>query len=303
MRSKDKLAVIIDGSSFIFRAFYAAPDIKLDDGRSVGAVSGFCSMLIALVRTHQIDADVFCIALDSGRDTFRLKMFPQYKANREEVPQELREQFPIVIEACEAFGIPIIKKHGYEADDLIATYSNKLSAKGFKVKIVAIDKDLMQLINNDILMFDPVKSKIIDSNGVMEKYGVTPSQMVSFQALVGDSADNIPGVKGIGPVTASKLIGEYGSLQGIYDNIDRISSQRIKEKLIVHKSDAEISFKLATLDRDVEIADDNFDSLNMDYNHDRIMSFLYSLEFSHLIKRIEQLSLIKMSGCPRVRAS
>jgi DNA polymerase-1 len=290
--SDERLAVLLDVSGFIYRAFYAAPEMKSEDGRSVGAVSGFCSMLIAAINRHW--SDLFFIALDSGRDTFRLKMFPEYKANRGATPDSLKEQIPLMHEACKAFGLPIIRKQGYEADDLIATYSSKLSRNGFKVKIIAIDKDLMQLVNDNVYIFDPVKSKIIDADGVVEKYGVLPSQMVFFQALVGDTSDNIPGVKGIGPVTASKLIKEYSTLDGIYENIDKITPQRIKEKLINYRNDAEISAKLATLDREVEVNDD-FSAMKIDYNHDRIVEFLNSLGFAHLIKRVTQLSLKNMT--------
>jgi len=282
----EKNAVLVDGSSFIYRAFYASPELTYE-GRSVGAVYGFCSILISLMNNHR--SDLFAVVLDSGRDTFRSEIYPEYKANRSATPEALRDQFPLIKEACLAFGLPIIKQQGFEADDLIASYSHQLSNNGYKVKIIGIDKDLVQLMSDNITIFDPIKSKTIQFTDVVEKYGVLPSQMVYFQALVGDSSDNIPGVEGIGPVTASKLIKEYQTLDGIYKNIEKISSNKIKEKLKNHKNNAELSLKLATLDRNIKICE-NFHEINIKYNHDNAVNFLSSLGFDLLIKRINKSS-------------
>lgn len=278
-----ELAVIIDGSSFIFRAFFACPSIKLDDGRSAGAVHGFCSMLISQLCKH--DADFFCVAMDSGRHTFRLEMYPQYKGNRAAVPDDLKEQMPLMLEACDAFGLPVISLRGFEADDIIASYASKLSTQNYKVRIVGIDKDLLQLMSDSVEIYDPVKSKIITEKDVMEKYGVTPSKMVDFQALTGDKTDNIPGVAGIGPITAAKLINNYGSLQEIYANVNEISPIKLKEKLIADKEAAELSKKLAYLDRCVEIPAD-FLPAKLNYDHKKAYDFLANLNFKDLISRM-----------------
>lgn len=284
----EKSAVLVDGSSFIYRAFYASPPIILSDGKNVGAVYGFCSMLISLMNNHR--ADLFAVALDSGRNTFRSEIYPEYKANRSATPDALKEQFPLLKEACLAFGLPIIEQKGFEADDLIATYSHQLSNNGYKVKIIGIDKDLVQLIDENIIIFDPIKSKSIQSADVVEKYGVLPSQMIYFQALAGDASDNIPGVSGIGPVTASKLINEYKTLDGIYKNIEKVTPNKVREKLKNYKADAELSLKLAILEKNIKICD-NFFNININYNHDKAVNFLSTLGFDLLIKRINKTSI------------
>ncbi|GHU10839.1 hypothetical protein FACS189449_01100 [Alphaproteobacteria bacterium] len=278
-----KLAVLVDGSSFIYRAFFALPQLTTRDGRAIGAVHGFCSMLISLLEKHR--SDFFCVALDSGRTTFRSEIFPEYKANRSAVPDELKEQFPLLKEACRAFGVPTVEKVGFEADDLMATYSRKLADAGMEVRIISSDKDLMQLIDENVSMFDPIKSKIIKSEDVFEKYGVYPSQMVHFQALVGDSSDNIPGIKGIGPATATKLLAEYKTLDGIYENIEKIQPPKLGEKLITGKESLALSLKLVTLEKNVGLDDDSL-SLSVSYNYDDAVRFLESLGLSNLIKRV-----------------
>lgn len=288
MIENEKTAVLVDGSSFIYRAFYASPQRILADGRNVGAVCGFCSMLISLMSNHR--ADLFAIVLDSGRDTFRSAMYSEYKANRSATPEELKEQFPLLKEACLSLGLPIIEKKGFEADDLIATYSCNLSNDGYKVKIIGIDKDLLQLVNDNITMFDPVKSKSIQCADVVEKYGVPPSQMIYLQALMGDASDNIPGVNGIGPVTASKLIKQYETLDGIYENIENIASKNVKEKLERQKENAQLSLKLVILDKEVKDCCD-FSALGINYDHDRAVNFLSALGFDFLIKRINKASV------------
>ncbi|GHT95056.1 hypothetical protein FACS1894122_12250 [Alphaproteobacteria bacterium] len=278
-----KLAVLVDGSSFIYRAFFAFPQLTTGDGRAVGAVHGFCSMLISLLEKHK--SDFFCVALDSGRITFRSEIFPEYKANRAAVPEELEKQFPLLKDACGAFGVPTVEKVGFEADDLMATYAKKLADAGMEVRIISSDKDLMQLIDENVSMFDPIKSKVIKSEDVFEKYGVYPSQMVHFQALVGDSSDNIPGIRGIGPVTATKLLAEHKTLDGVYENIEKIQPQKLREKLINGRESLDISLKLVTLDRNVELDDASL-NLSVSYNHENAVRFLESLGLFNLIKRV-----------------
>ena len=181
-----------------------------------------------------------------------------------------------------------------EADDVIASYSNELASRGYKVRIVGIDKDLLQLINDNIEIYDPVKSKIVTTEDVKTKYGVIPSQMIDFQALVGDKADNILGVAGIGPVTAAKLIKNYGSLQGIYENINKVEPEKLKDRLITHREDAELSKKLATLSKSVKIFD-IFPSIKFNYNHEKAHDFLASLAFGSLINRMYRTSIYAKS--------
>ncbi|MBO4405700.1 MAG: DNA polymerase I [Alphaproteobacteria bacterium] len=282
-----KLAILVDGSNFIYRAFYALPQLTSPDGNPVGAVYGFCSMLISLLGKHK--SDLFCVALDAGRDTFRKEIYPEYKNNREETPADLKSQFPILIEACHAFGIPIIETVGYEADDIIATIATKLSQQNYEVRIIASDKDLMQLINENIYLFDPIKSKVIKENEVAEKYGVAPHQMVSLQALMGDSTDNIPGIQGVGPKTAAKLLNQFQSLKNIYDEIENVVPTKLREKLITQRNMVEISEKLVTLCRSVPI-DKNFSDLKINLDTERTKNFLSKYNFNSLVKRLEKQS-------------
>ncbi len=282
-----KLAILVDGSNFIYRAFYALPQLTAPDGNPVGAVYGFCSMLISLLGKHK--SDLFCVALDAGRDTFRKEIYPEYKNNREETPADLKSQFPILIEACHAFGIPIIEMTGYEADDIIATIATKLAQQNYEVRIIASDKDLMQLIDENIYLFDPIKSKVIKGNEVSEKYGVAPHQMVSLQALMGDSTDNIPGIQGVGPKTAAKLLNQFHSLKNIYDKIENVTPPKLREKLINQKQMVEISKKLVTLCRNVPI-DEDFFNFKINLNPEETKNFLSKYKFNSLVKRFEKQS-------------
>lgn len=283
--SEKKLAILVDGSSFVYRAFYALPQLTDPDGNPVGAVYGFCSMLIALFDKHK--SDLFCVALDAGRDTFRKDIYPEYKSNREETPAELKSQFPVLIEACNAFGVPIIEMVGYEADDIIATIATELAKKDYEVRIVASDKDLMQLIDTNIYLFDPIKSRVIKENEVLEKYGVLPKQMVSLQALMGDSTDNVPGIPGVGPKTAAKLLGKFHSLENIYNEIESVTPPKLKGKLIQHKELVRISEQLVTLCRTAPIVED-FSKFKIDLNVERTNDFLKKYKFNSLIKRFEK---------------
>ncbi|MDR1983197.1 MAG: DNA polymerase I [Holosporaceae bacterium] len=284
----NKLAVLVDGSGFIYRAYYALPQLTNEHEQSIGAVYGFCSMLISLLKKHE--SDLFCVVLDSGRNTFRSEIYAAYKSNRNETPEDLKSQMPMLNDVCSAFGIPTISKKGFEADDIIATYSEKLSERGYDVRIISSDKDLMQLVTDNISLFDPIKSKVIKTEEVLEKYGVLPSQMVFLQALMGDASDNIPGIRGIGPKTAANLINEFKTLDAIYQNIDAIKSQKIRELLVSQKELLDTSLRLVTLDKNVNV-EENFSDLRVSYNRDRVVDFLESAGFSSLVKRLGSPSL------------
>lgn len=279
----NKSAVLIDGSGFIYRAFFALPKFTKSNGEPVGAVFGFCSMLISLIFEHS--SDVFIVVLDSGRNTFRSEFYNEYKKNREETPSELKAQFQTLQDACSAFGVPVVLKQGFEADDIIASYADKLSKNGYKVEIVSSDKDLMQLISDKVSMYDPLKSKLIDRDQVFEKYGVWPEEMIEFQALMGDTSDNIPGVPGIGPKTAAKLISEFKTLENLYNSLDKISHTKLQEKLKDNKNLVDISLKLVTLVKNIEI-NEKFETLNIKLNLENIINFLKEQEFHSLIPRV-----------------
>lgn len=280
-----KLAILVDGSSFIYRAFYALPQLTDPEGNPVGAVYGFCSMLISLFDKHK--SDLFCVALDAGRDTFRKDIYQEYKNNREETPADLKSQFPVLLEACSSFGVPVVEMVGYEADDIIATISKKLAQENYEVRIIASDKDLMQLIDENIYLYDPIKSKIIKENEVLEKYGVLPNQMISLQALMGDSTDNVPGIQGVGPKTAAKLLGQFHSLENIYKEIENVTPLKLKEKLINQKDLVKISEQLVTLCHTVPL-DNDFSKLTVDFDIQRTKAFLSKYKFNSLIKRFEK---------------
>ncbi|MDR3151525.1 MAG: hypothetical protein LBT67_01570 [Holosporaceae bacterium] len=281
-----KTALLVDGSGFIYRAFFAFPSLSTGDGKQVGAIYGFCTMLFSLLDKYG-GADFLLVVFDSGKKTFRNEMFPEYKANRAETPAELREQFPLSRQACRALGVSTTEKANFEADDIIATYSRRLVDSGFDVIIASSDKDIMQLINKNVSMFDAAKSKVIRSGEVFEKYGVYPSQMTYFQALVGDSSDNIPGVAGIGPVTAAKLLTEFRTLDGIYEHLEEVNPPKLRDRLRHGKASAELSLQLATLKNDVDI-DDFSTSLPYSFDCATAMDFLKSMGFSSLLTRAQR---------------
>ena len=237
---------LVDGSGYIFRAYHALPPLTRSDGTPVGAVLGFTNMLLRLMAGHQ--GDHLAVIFDAGRDTFRNEIYAEYKANRDEPPDDLIPQFGLVREATRAFGVPAIEKPGFEADDLIACYAHGARAQGFKVTIVSSDKDLMQLVGEGIEMLDPIKNKPIREPEVLERFGVTPDKVVFVQALAGDSTDNVPGVPGIGVKTAAELINTYGDLETLLARAGEIKQPKRRESLLTNVEMARISYKLVKLD-------------------------------------------------------
>jgi DNA polymerase-1 len=224
-----KHVYLVDGSGFIFRAFHGLPLMTRPDGTPVNAVLGFTNMLMKLLT--ETDVDHLAVIFDSARRNFRHDIYPNYKANRPPPPPELIPQFPLIREACDAFSVPSIELIGYEADDLIASYTHAVIEQGADVTIVSSDKDLMQLIGPRVRMFDPMKNKFIGDAEVELKFGVKPEQIIDVQALAGDSSDNIPGVPGIGIKTAMQLIQEFGSLQELLGRLHEIPQTKRRETL------------------------------------------------------------------------
>src|SRR5215467_8114266 len=207
---------LVDGSSYIFRAYHALPPLtRKSDGLQVNAVLGFCNMLWKLQRDMRPEARPthLAVVFDKSERTFRTEMYSDYKANRPDPPDDLRPQFPLIREAVRAFDLPCLEQLGFEADDLIATYVRQACVAGASATIVASDKDLMQLVTDCVVMYDTMKDRRIGIPEVIEKFGVPPEKMIEVQALIGDSTDNVPGVPGIGVKTAAQLIGEYGDLE------------------------------------------------------------------------------------------
>jgi len=230
MKNGDHL-FLVDGSAYIFRAYHALPPLtRKSDGLPVGAVAGFCNMLWKLLQEAR-DTSVgvvpthFAVIFDYSSKTFRNELFPEYKANRSEPPDDLRPQFGLIREATRAFNLPCIEMEGFEADDLIATYARQAEEAGGDVTIISSDKDLMQLITGKVSMYDSMKDRQVGIDEVVEKFGVKPEKMIDLQSLTGDSTDNIPGVPGIGPKTAAQLLDEYGDLDTLLERASEIAEQ------------------------------------------------------------------------------
>jgi len=285
------LLYLIDGSGYIFRAFYALPPLtRKSDGMPVGAVSGFCNMLYKFLyetKKTEIKPTHIAVIFDSARKNFRNEIYPDYKANRSETPEELIPQFNLIRQAVQAFSLPSIEMENYEADDLIATYTKKAVSQGAKVKIISSDKDLMQLVNEKVGMFDSMKDKEIGVNEVKEKFGVTPDKVIDVQSLAGDSSDNIPGVPGIGVKTAAELINEFGSLSNLLEKAETIKQTKRRQTILDNKDKALLSKKLVSLKLDVPVKSklNEFEVKKIDKK--KLISFLRNMEFSKLLQRIQ----------------
>lgn len=279
-----KKAVLIDGSGYIFRAFYALPPMGRDDGTPVNAVYGFCNMLMKLIK--EMPADYLAVVFDAARVTFRQTIYPAYKATRRETPEALIPQFPILRQAVEAFDVAQIEMEGYEADDLLSTYARLAHERGIEVTIVSSDKDLMQMVGSGVTIFDPMKQRVVDIEQVLEKFGVTPDKVVDVQSLAGDSTDNVPGVSGIGLKTAAQLINEYGTLENLLANAENIKQPKRREALIKDADMARLSKKLVTLDAfaPVEVPLDAFAVKVPD--SEKIKKFLEKQTFKSLLSKL-----------------
>ncbi|MCB0403973.1 MAG: DNA polymerase I [Bdellovibrionales bacterium] len=279
---KDKI-VIIDGSSYFFRAFFAIQRLSNSKGFPTNAVYGFINMLLKVIDVE--NPKKLAIAFDTPAPTFRKKLYPKYKANREAPPEDLVKQIPYIQKAVDAFGINRMQMEGYEADDVIATLAHRANSESYHVDIISGDKDLMQLVGPKIALFDTMKDKRYDAAAVAEKFGVGPEQMVDLLALMGDSSDNVPGVKGIGPKTAAELLQKYKTLDGIYEALEEIKQQKRKEVLKEEKALAYLSRDLVTLKKDVPLS---FGWQDLDYKGpvEALLGPLFQeLEFQNLIKR------------------
>ncbi|MCB5199995.1 DNA polymerase I [Loktanella sp. TSTF-M6] len=280
---------LIDGSAFIFRAYHALPPLtRASDGLPVGAVSGFVNMLQRYIEgnTGPDAATHVAVIFDKGSHTFRNDMYDQYKANRDAMPEDLRPQIPLTRDATRAFNIACEEIEGFEADDIIATLAHQARDAGGRVTILSSDKDLMQLVGDGVEMLDPMKNKRIDSDGVVEKFGVGPNRVVDVQALAGDSVDNVPGAPGIGIKTAALLINEYGDLESLLDRAEEIKQPKRRQTLIDHRAQIELSKRLVQLDCDMDLPF-TLDSLEIrDPDPDTLLGFLAQMEFRTVTKRI-----------------
>ena len=280
---------LIDGSAYIFRAYHALPPLtRKSDGLPVGAVSGFVNMLQRYLQSNTgPDAPTHvAVIFDKGSHTFRNDMYDQYKANRDAMPEDLRPQMPLTREATRAFNIACEEIEGFEADDIIATLAHQGRDAGGRVTILSSDKDLMQLVGGGVEMLDPMKNKIIDTDGVREKFGVGPERVVDVQALAGDSVDNVPGAPGIGIKTAALLINEYGDLETLLDRAGEIKQPKRRESLIDNRAQIELSKRLVSLDCAMDLPFD-LDSLEVkDAVLEDLLAFLAKMEFRTIVKRV-----------------
>ena len=295
---------LIDGSGYIFRAYYALPPLtRKSDGLPTGAVSGFCSMLFKLLEDSKSDQNLqkpthFAVIFDSARKTFRNEIYSDYKANRSEAPDDLAPQFEYIRKSVLAFNLPSVDLPNYEADDLIATYVDQILKKGAKVTIVSSDKDLMQLYKKGVRIFDPMKNKFITDDDVLKKFGVDASKVIDVQSLAGDSSDNVPGVPGIGVKTAAELINKYGTLENLLKSANEIKQNKRRETLIENKDKALISKKLVTLDHNSPVNRELSEFKLQNIDKDKLYKFLREMEFNRLLS-----SAISAYGEPELESN
>ena len=281
---------LIDGSGYIFRAYHALPPLtRKSDGMPVGAVSGFCNMLASLRERAEADGRLshMAVIFDAGRVTFRNDIYPAYKANRDETPEDLIPQFAPIKQATRAFALPAIEMEGFEADDLIATYARMARLRGMEVVVVSSDKDLMQLVREGVSLFDPMKNRPIGPAEVMEKFGVSPDKVVDVQALAGDSTDNVPGVPGIGVKTAAELINIYGDLDSLLARASEIKQPKRRETLLTNADKARVSRELVKLKDDVSVGPGLEDLAIKAVEWPTLDAFLEEMEFRTLRGRLE----------------
>ena len=293
----EKKLVLIDGYGFVFRAYHSLPPLTRSDGTPVGAVYGFTNMLIKLLAT--LHASHVAVVFDSGSKTFRNDIYPAYKANRPPCPEDLIPQFSIVREAAESLNLAILEKVGVEADDIIATLAKKYAEENFKVLIISSDKDLMQLVSPYIKMYDAMKNKMIGAFEVKEKFDVLPERVLDVLSLMGDSSDNIPGVKGIGPKTAAELINHFGNLENIFEHLDEIKQEKRRQLLTDGVEKAKLSKILLTLKEDVEMGITLQDLEVRDIDGGKLALFLEKQGFRSLVERVKKEFSVAGNSMPQ----
>jgi len=293
--NKENRLILIDGSAYIFRAYYALPPMTRKDGTPVNAVFGFTNMLVKLIEDYR--EEKLIVIFDAARKNFRNKIYKDYKANRGETPEDLIPQFALIKKCVKAFNIPQLEIEGFEADDIIATYTTQAARRDIPSLIVSSDKDLMQLVNKKVQMLDPMKNKKIGINQVIEKFGVEPEKVIQIQALTGDKVDNIPGAPGIGPKTALELITEYGDIEGLIKNADKIKQEKRRNIIIDSAKEIRISLKLVNLDKNIDLPlsiDEIKPFIEIKNNKDSINDFLQEQGFRAIQQRLENNSLINI---------
>ena len=283
----DKKLIIIDGNSLVFRAFHALPPMKMNDGQVINAAYGFFTMLLGLIDERK--PDYLAVSFDLKGPTFRKEMFGDYKGNRQKTPDELLSQFPLIKEALHNLSIPILEIQGYEADDVIGTVAKRADQEGVEAYVVTGDRDSLQLITQSTKVLLTRKGvseiEVFDQAHLKEVYGLEPWQIIDLKGLMGDASDNIPGIKGVGEKTALKLLAEFESIENLYEHLDELPGNKMKEKIVAGKESAFLSKKLATIVTDVPIAFELEELAFRGLEDQALYQVLSSLEFSSLIKR------------------
>ena len=291
--NKQNRLILIDGSAYIFRAYYGLPPMNRADGTPINAVFGFTNMLVKLIEDYRDDKMI--VIFDAARENFRNTIFKDYKANRGETPEDLIPQFEIIRECVDAFNIPQLEIEGYEADAIIATYCKLAEKQKIDSIIVSSDKDLMQLVTKKITMFDPMKNKKIGIDQVIEKFGLPPEKVIQIQALTGDKVDNIPGAPGIGPKTALQLIEEFGDVHKLINSVNQISQEKRRNIILDHKQDILLSLELVKLKDDIKLPIDinkihTYSSID---KNDNLSNFLSNQGFKSIAERLKNNLFIK----------
>jgi DNA polymerase I len=275
---------IVDLSGYLFRAYYALPPLSTSQGEPTHAVLGVISMIFKLV--NECRPALLAVALDSKSKCFRHALYEAYKATRRETPPDLGQQMARVRQFVDAYGIAVYQKEGFEADDVIATVVKQAAQQGFRVVVVSADKDLLQLVGDQVVMFDTMRNAVFGPAETAKKLGVGPAQIRDFLALVGDSSDNIPGVPSVGPKTAVDLLTRYGDLDGIFANLDQLTKKALREKLRAHQPDAVLSRQLVTLRDDLDLVFDAREARFESRVSPALLSLCQELEFTRILARI-----------------
>ncbi len=296
MSTEEKNIYLIDGNSLCYRAFYAIQELSNSKGMPTNAIYGFINILKKIIKQYEPDSMI--VTFDTKAPTVRHKRYEEYKIHRKPMPDDLITQMPRIKEVVDAYNIPMFELEGYEADDIIATIAEKAVKKGINVTIVTGDKDALQLVSDNVRVLSSTSfgDKIYSEKEVVDKFGVKPDSMVELMALMGDSSDNVPGVKGIGKVTASKLVNEYGSIENIYKNIDSISSESLKGKLESDKEMALLSKELVILDRKVPVKVDLSEAVLTEPDNDRLIELFKEFEFSRLLKGLTPAAEVEVDS-------
>lgn len=284
--TKEENIYLVDGNSLCYRAFYAIKELSTSKGMPTNAIYGMVSMLRKLIKDHAPRKMV--VVFDMKGPTARHEKFSGYKINRKPMPDELIEQMPRIKEVIKALSIATCELQGYEADDIIATMAEKAKKKGYNVTIVSSDKDALQLVDSrvKVLSLRTDADKVYDADEVRKKYGVGPEDMTELMAFTGDASDNVPGVKGVGEVTAGKLIGQFRSVDGVYKNIDKVSSESLKKKLIEGRDMAQLSRELVVLDRHVPVEFDPAKTAVGEPDREKLTSLYKEFEFGKLLQEV-----------------